>query len=378
MGVTTRQFSAAWRGVFLGVVLLTAASGPAVDYPPADHGGAGLTLGDGDRIWGVHTAIRRLLITTGSTVVVSPYDGIATGPRGLAELHARDIDIAGVLTARGSGFTGGGGGGGGGAWMEYRGHICYEFPGRGGRAAYGNLFDGHAGGYVPPGGSLYFWTPGDGATGDGPCGGTTISEVGRPGGYMAPESNGDGSNDDSTTMGSGGGGGRGWWGEGSTNANPSPGEGYVTCGLGAGGGAGGRGGGTLRLFAADTFILRAGAILDASGEFGGDAPTSGTATYGNGGDVNPPGNGWNGALFPNGGPGAGGGVLLQLSGAANAVLEAGSAVVTQGGDPAAANGGTVKIRFNPAGTHENQALVTAGRIMVNPPSASVGDWQPYD
>jgi len=73
--------------------------------------GASLTLGAGDVLAGRQYNLRKLIIPTGATVTVEPYNGSTYGD---LTIEAREVYINGTLDATGAGYGGGGGGGGGG------------------------------------------------------------------------------------------------------------------------------------------------------------------------------------------------------------------------------------------------------------------------
>lgn len=343
-------------------------SSMAADYPPMNHGGANLNLVHGDCIWGLHTGIGTLTLAADAVIRVAPFDGASTSMRGMVELHAVAMDIAGTLDASGSGYTGGGGAPGGGfshvCWIGHYAYPQWVGPYQGGTADYGDWLSS---GFF---GSIYggMPDPGDPGHGDGHYGGDSYGGI-ADGGYMAPGVNGDFSTDDATTMGSGGGGGlasAGWLEE----QSGSP------CGIvhgGVGGGGGGRGGGTIRLFVLSSFFLRNKAVLDASGLMGGNT------TGGEGGDVSPPQQGLpGGPAGTSGGRGAGGGILLQLQNASQVQIEAGSILRSVGGNFYGANGGTIKLRFNPDGEWSNSATLLAPRICTASECWSrIADWFSY-
>ena len=352
-------------GIILVVNLTLQIQG--AEYPPVNHGGADLTLSDGDFIWGVHTGIKRLTILENAVVKIMPYNGIADSARGMVALHAESVELWGTLTAEGSGYTGGGGGGGGGAsvtWSyEHHWYSSSLGPYEGGHADYGDEtsgFDGssgsmnHYGGDITPGGF-----PGHG---DGVYGGWQPLSGMRDGGYMAAGANGDMSDDDFTTMGCGGGGGQG--GDGWIMFNPL----MPILGEGLGGGGGGRGGGCIRIYATNSFIMGSEGMVDASDVMGGNAD------WCFGGNVSPPQEGLGGDI---GGAGAGGGVLLQLESASSVNIQNGATIRTLGGGSMTENGGSAKIRFNTSGWINN-GTITARRICINGGcGSSVIDWDSY-
>jgi hypothetical protein len=319
----------------------------ATDHPPQDHGGADLVLGEGDRIWGLHTGIRHFEVPAGVRALVRPFDG-SDGATGRVEVVAEEIVIDGTLDATGAGFTGGGGGGGSGGdsgGPGLGGHGAY--PGFDGQQGAGGGGNGHAGA-----GS---------ASGIGASGGTTQSVAGgtgADGGYAVAGGNGDLTTDSSTQRGSGGGGGGG--------AGVEP---MGSTSIGGGGGAGGSGGGEIRLV--PTRFLRIGSIgrllanglLGGNGRLGGSVPgpdggwvavhetgTGGTGTGGggNGGD---------------GGSGAGGGVFIDLSLGAAADLAPSAVIESLGGRGETTNGGTVKVFHFGAAPALPQ--ISAGRVFTH-------------
>jgi hypothetical protein len=218
---------------------------------------------------------------------------------------------------------------------------------------------------------------------DGPTNGTN----GGSGGYAAPSANGDSTTDDSLRMGSGGGGGSG-------GACAAAGH-YSSAGGSGGGGAGNPGGATLRLVATESVVVQG--TIDVSGRTGstgdGRSGTDGSfegwtcdlsGSGGDGGRARDPGTssggagvtgyfepgrnecidrqcedydshgvagGWGGR----GGPGAGGGVLLQAPS-----LTLSGTIRALGGGDVTINGGTVKILHR--STTPPLAGISAGRI----------------
>lgn len=338
----------------------------AADHPPQDHGGRDLVLESGSRIWGVHSGIGSLVIPEGAQVEVARYDG-ADPSRGMADLRARHIVVLGTLSARGAGYTGGGGGGGVGGATFYFGGVHgggYELtgscdPGSGGMARYrGGLPAGVWTGTVTP-------PPGRGGPGDGPFAGLPSGDFsepdGAPGGYGAPESNGDTSTDASALMGSGGAGG---WGGTPLVSGCTP-EGCSGSPQGGGGGgAGGSGGGIIRLTASHSFLLGASGAIVADGDLGGNGVRGGCAG-GEGGSPVLSGEGRagdSGRPGGTGGAGAGGGIVIQFPSASTVVLEPGGVISTLGGGGATANGGTVKLFHGDAPVDTSAITVRAGRV----------------
>ena len=94
------------------VVFFVALAGWAVaaDYPPQDHSGSDLTIGDGDVIWGFHRNVGTLRINTGQTTTVREFENSVPGSGGVT-IYATNVTIAGTLDGSGSGHEGGSGGG---------------------------------------------------------------------------------------------------------------------------------------------------------------------------------------------------------------------------------------------------------------------------
>jgi hypothetical protein len=311
----------------------------AVDYPPADHGGADLLLSDGDRIWGAHTNVGRFVVPEGAKVDVHRYYP-AVAASGCLDVDAREIEIAGKLNAEGAGYTGGGGGSG-------RPAFGYQpqYDGKEGKAGKPRYTEYNSEGSLWP----HAW-------GDGPAGGITSSwnPSIRNGGYDDIDVNTDMTTDTSVLMGSGGAGG---YGDASVNTLP------VLCFPrprgGTGGNGGGPGGGAVRLVASERLAIsgtvytvgatggagRAGvpgyaAILQTEcvyhGSDGGDGGTGDVVNNGRG----------------NAGSGAGGGVLLLCL--AKEGLEISGEVDTRSSEwrsqglptDGVRNGGTLKIMYS--------------------------------
>ena len=345
----------------------------AADWPPADHGGADVVPVDGDSIWGMHTGIGTFRITSGSLVYVRPYDGQDTFT-GTLEVHAQRVEVEGTLDATGAGYTGGGGGGGGGGCMQpcFGQFIPGGFGGGGpGCAQYACAADTASSGTSA---SVYkfgivSWACSSGSGGaagggDGPFGGAPGStDTRHRGGYGAPETNGDTSMDNSTSMGSGSGGMAG--GDGACGLAPG----------GGGGAGGGCGGGTIRLFAAQGFRLTAWGVIAADGALGRSGfPPSTTA--GRGGDsvrLNP----GNWFQYGVGTGGAGGGILLDLASVTDLLVEAGAWIHSLGGGAEPENGGTVKIFRPMAGSPSGNPEISAGRSFIADPTPAQG-WELYE
>lgn len=332
---------------------------------------------DGEKVSGTLVLPHSKVVIQG-TVTVQP----AAGGQGAAfRLVAGAIALQGVLTAEGGGHGAGGGGGGGGGGARLAPHGV---SGQGGDGA----GPGEPGGAPAACGSEKYGSPGGkGAGGAGPAAGAggngggcntpSYNEGGNPGqggqagGYAAPGTNGDSSEDDAVWPGSGGGGGGG--GSGGGNGNGEGGGG------GGGGGAGGRGGGVIELVATWSLVvsgqIQASGVLGSAGAAGasgiktgdktgqgghggqgGAAGSAGSGLGGPGGGHQ--GGGTDGGAGSAGGAGAGGGVLLSCGEPGGLVLQ--GSVVALGGDGSTANGGTVKIRYR--GAAPDLAKVKAGRV----------------
>lgn len=334
-------------------------------YGPQDHAGNDLILSQGDLIWGTHSNIGRFEIPENVLVRVLPYDGT---DKGMVEIQAADIIIEGTLSASGAGFTGGGGGGAGGQAVPL---LPFNIPGStGGSGRYGSLFDGSNG---SPGSSTIPGSGGMGGNGDGSfqglggAGGSSASGVGlgfpgTDGGYAAPEANGDTSTDDTLFMGSGGGGGGGQ-------------EGMMPGGLTlrVGGVAGGSGGGIIQLLAGNSFLLSSTGKVLSNGQFAGgpnNLGSGGSALYS--------------SLVSGAGSGAGGGILIDVTGATIAEIQDGAEISSQGGrdlDPnkggsksGLSNGGTIKVRESGNLTVGSTVNVSGGRLVGILGTSSVDDW----
>ncbi|RME48007.1 MAG: hypothetical protein D6795_13390 [Deltaproteobacteria bacterium] len=186
-------------------------------------------------------------------------------------------------------------------------------------------------------------------------------ENGHPGGYAAPEINGDTSRDIRVWMGSGGGGGGGGGGTAQLKLVTTPAPPLIG---GGGGGAGNPGGGAVELIAEETItvkgeILTRGCISTTGDGHGGNDPFSEESPPGRGGSANEVGlsRGRSGGGL--GGPGAGGGILLLAP-----FVEITGTLDTRGGGGYTQNGGTVKIFLaDPEGMHDLQTVL-AGRLYV--------------
>lgn len=340
---------------------------PAVEYPPMDHGGANLTLVDGDEIWGVHQGIGQFIVPGSATINVRLYhpDEPDTG---VLDIHAESIAIEGSLDAEGAGYTGGGGGGGGGGRFFPSGFPIPEHYGDVGIPGKGRYpgFDSNL--------------EGSGSGGDGPFGGvnTTLPKLHRNGGYDVLAGNADKTTDTIVYMGGGGSGAVGGVGEPSFDCS-------IPAG-GTGGGGGGAGGGAIRLFAIESLSLE-GTILT-RGTTGGDAgPGTTEGGYCNGcpnckgGTGGPGGDGFGNegsdgsyGFDRNIGPGlgAGGGVVLYCEKEDGLSLT--GTVDARGGNEAMFNGGSIKIFF--LGDAPTTDSLHAPRILLqdlSEPRADNGD-----
>lgn len=351
----------------------------AADFPPQDHAGADLVLQDGDVVWGIHENIGQFSIPANATVFVSPYDGNSSGSRGMVEINAFDIEIAGSLNAQGAGYSGGGGGGGGG-FTGFGGSLGGSFivtaGGEGGAGAYDlSLVKGKDGERPEFVCCLFTYEPGvggAGAPGDGPFGGLSIdisdsfegnytpldpgnASLFNYGGYAGPRENQDNSIDDSTNMGSGG---AGLFGYPSSASNSES----------NGGKAGGNGGGSIRLIAANNFILAHNASIRADGALGNDGEPKGFLSGanvggGDGGNAVPP------VLSGGpGSPGAGGGILIKLKANGTGLIASGSVITSMGGrdinESISINGGTIKIFSEGTLTIDENSDLRASRMIL--------------
>lgn len=329
------------------LLLLLGAAAVADDYPPMDHGGASLTLADGDRIWGEHTGLSRFDVPSTATVTVRPYmpDTPEVQNTGLLIVRADEIHVAGTIDATGAGYTGGGGWGGDKGVAK----ICDTCP----EIVYESATEG------PRGQARY-----GGSEPDGPAKGVN---AGQDGGYDSPAANTDTTTEPVVLMGSGGAGGNG--GE-STPPDPIPWQEGSTSG--GGGGGGGPGGGAISLFA-ETSLIITGQLLTRgevgeNGYHGEEALLADTCDIddifnrpclahhesegGTGGSTDAGfqqprdglgGRNGDGSLAQSGGAGAGGGIVLycEVPGgiAALGVMNA------FGGRGQTINGGTIKIFY---------------------------------
>ncbi len=362
------------RWIMTGLFLACSFATRAADFPPADHAGSDLVLADGDVIWGTHTGISTFRLTTGTVARVAPFDG-TDAATGMVEIHADHMDLQGGLDATGSGYTGGAGGGGGGSCLQPCFGVFVPGGSAGGIAGQPDYpASGCQGGDGLPsivsraGISTYMCSPGaagSGGHGDGPFGGQMAGGAAfHPGGYAAPETNGDTTTDRSTRMGSGGGGQAGANGVCDMSGYP------------AGGCGGGRGGGIIRLFPVREFVLRSGACLSANGTLG-ELGYFGPGGYaGTGGSCSQKHLGGRGDMFSNGNGGAGGGILLDLTRTTVNLVEPAASLLTTGGD-SPATGGTLKVfHASPAFPTDN-LNIQAGRVFLSGPTAATG-WEIYE
>lgn len=208
----------------IGILLFCGHGSATYMFPPTDHHGADLWLGDdGDVIWGEHINIGTLTIPTSTTVYVpQSYDG---SPQGTATLRAQHVILNGTLTATEAGYEGGFGG-------FYDIFLGYYMEG-----------DGGAG---PFGGNPIMHPPDSGCP-DSWCGG-----------YRGCGTNGDTSNDDEVDRGSGGSGTNG-----PTNTGYTEGD------------YGGTGGGSIKVIASQSFIAGPEARVFANGGIYKDKYNSG-------------------------------------------------------------------------------------------------------
>ena len=361
-----------------------------------DHAGADLTLVNGDIVAGVQSNIGTLTIPVGNTVTVKDWDGTDYGE---ADLQAVDIDVAGILSASGSGHSGGGGGGGG----------C---GGTGGGSADGGSGgaggDGDADGTTGTNGTATPASSGSTrgkAGGAGGKGGGSYEGAGGAGGASRSSGNGyvgtvgslgkyvdgitddiDTSTDSSLSMGSGGGagggGGGGSWGYQSANTKGAGGG-------GGGGGSGEAGGGIVRL-TATTSLSVSGSILcrggnkgngvkggnasdgpaedndPGNGGAGGASSASGASAGGAGGSGKRDGK--NGGVGGAGGIGAGGGVLLRCL-SEGAAISLDGTIDNRAGDNGTDYGGTVKIFYG--GTIPDTSVILKGRLYTHQETAAL-------
>ncbi|MBN1792301.1 hypothetical protein JW826_01305 [Candidatus Woesearchaeota archaeon] len=298
-------------------------------------------------LFGVYDRINNLVIAPGANVSVRKYNGSAN--TGFLEIHARNITVMGLINASGKGYDGGNGGAGGnGGDSDGSPTVSSGFSGVNGSGPFGGA-----------GGFRGLFTNVDGLPGWN----------GTKGGYAAPQSQGDISEDETVFMGSGGGGGGG--GAGGAvyiDYGATPGSG------GGGGGAGAAGGGYVKLYASQ--IINITGMIYTTGEnrsgngSRGDDSGSGDDQYGAGGlggfnsTLSSMVGGMYGAsLHYHGGvggrgeAGAGGGLLLK----ANEVYFNSSSSDARGGGANVINGGTVKIFYKNVLVN---STFNAGRVFI--------------
>ena len=317
-----------WAVVILCLVFSFLGMNPAMaqNVPPQDHGGQDLIIDRFNFIWGKHTGIRNFIIPENSRAYIRHYRPDEP-ERGVLEIFAETIQIAGEIDGWGAGYTGGGGGGGGGNGGNI-GMLPYIAP-DGSRLI-------QAGQDGRPGGGNYCCFDGP-SPGDGPARG----EISEPGGYDVPGGNTDVTTDTSLLMGSGAGGARG---AESTTATypylllPFPGS--------PGGYGGGTGGGCVKLFAQKT--MEFSGYIRTTGSFGSPGRPGFPAHCFDSGCIGGAGGRGGGsrpystlAVFNE--SGAGGGVLLVCD-SPNSLTLTGE-IDTRGGGVYLENGGTVKIFY---------------------------------
>lgn len=348
----------AWR-ICTAFLLIAACAGSGsvalgAEFPPVDHGGADLTLSEGDVIWGVHTGIGVFTVPASNTVFVRPFRTNEPGS-GFVEVNADTIIVAGTIDATGAGHEGGSGGGGRGASSGFG--PPTGCGGSGPQGAPGLVFrDGNAG------------SENSGGSGAGPWSGTGFIPItfnGADGGYLAPGANGDTSTDVSIFMGSGAAGGIGGGGGGG-----------LVCIFGSGGGgggAGGAGGGAIGLVAGQRLVLDGGRLLT-RGTTGGNGGAGEAFAGGLGGNTLPesggnggPGGRGSAEIVPGstgrtGGAGAGGGILIKCLAQDGLTLD-GASIDARGARDQISNGGTVKVFSSPQNLPLN-ASVSGGRILM--------------
>ncbi len=380
----------------LGFAALGVAHG--AEYPSADHGGANLTLADGDVIWGVHTGIGNLTIPAGVVVKVEPYDGsnrsdqMSNTQTGTVRIEAESVNIEGVLTADSAGYSGAGGAGGSAPYVA----GCTRGEGGPGRYQYSLFNSLLAGGDGTMCCGFNLMTCGGSCCGGFYCGGGSLMWGGSPreadgfdfgyskaapgewwracGGYMSGY--GVGMNSDTTTdekiiMGSGGAGSHGGFGGGAEQAR------------GDGGASGGNGGGSIALVARLSLSLGPAARISAEGDMGrGRVPPPTTGCRGaDGAATYPP----DPALVidmadwtNSGGAGAGGGILLQCKTLDGFDLQPGATISNLGGGGLVQNGGTVKLFYIQNQPSTIGVTIQTGRLFLRGGvAAASSSWQAY-
>lgn len=320
----------------------------ARELPPQDHGGASLTLTDGDVIWGEHTGIGSFLVGADSTVRVKPFDGEPGGSLGSLVIRARDIEVLGTIDATGAGYTGGSGGGGGGYGF---GTPSSNGGFSSGRPAGGVRYGGseHRGETGQPGrlvgGRYVNGRGGRGGRGDGPGSGSNGQYIAPPGAMQLLV----------------------WMGSGADGENGTEGISTETLrtGLnGSGGAAGGSGGGAISLYATDSLTIGPAAAIVANG-----TPGRGVLTFP---PRSPHSEGWtvddqDAPVLPTR-LGAGGGILLHCLNA-QPQIQSGATIETLGGGTQVGNGGTIILHMPnpPYTTGFPGAVFNAGSLQVSAP-----------
>lgn len=218
---------------------------------PGDYENTDIEVSSDTNACGTFSNIRKFTLPAGLTVTVTPWDG--SPPTGGIEINAREILIAGILEASGSGYRGGAGGGG-----------AYGTPGPDGWGT-----PGQAGRGIRPAQAGSVSVGGVGAWGEGPhngffgISGISVSPSGTPGQPGQDAKPPRLTKDAQGFMGSGGGGGGG----GGSGAK---------WGAGGGGGGGGHSGGGC--------IILSGAIIEVAGTGEVWASTMPGGNGGRGGD----------------------------------------------------------------------------------------------
>lgn len=345
------------RGLFVGIliIILCLSFVSAAEYIGGTITGD-KTLANGDVVAGNIIVTGKLTIPAGAVVNVKNYDGTNYG---WVNINANEIEIAGTLNAWGAGYGGGGGAGGagGGTSTSYTGGT----GGTGGAGRSGGSngiagtrgkegpYSGASGGAGGDGAGTYKGTKGSaGAGGQDP--GSTKSYPGNDGtnGNSGKYCNGitsqcDTSTDESLSMGSGGG-GAGGGGAGSRSCWRS--------GSGGGGGAGGTGGGSIKLYATNTIIIKSTGKIYANAMKGGDGG-AGTGPKDNQGNGYAGGNGGRTTINQLGSGGSGG--KSSCSGCPNCVK---SGKGGDGGDGGAGAGGGILLKSQTV-IIENNAVINS-------------------
>lgn len=322
-----------------------------------DHGGADWIISSNTEVAGNHTNIGLFKVNSGITTTVKAYDGASYGT---FEVHAKNVNVIGTITATGKGYGGGGGGGGGGGRQRWAGAYCDQGSGGAGtlggsngspgtesaRGSYGGTGGAGGGTYGGIGGTAGSRGNYDVPVNGGPGG------AGGHGGYAVAGGQGDTSIDELLNLGGGGAGaGGGGGGDGGHSTHNASG--------GGGGGAGNKGAGWIKLYAAiyleisgnlyakglDNLTGNGGSAGTASvpsctpGANGGAASVGGGSNGGSGGGGVTTGNA--GGAGEEGGYGAGGGILLWCNSKYGIVFS--GTIDNRGGGNSTTNGGTIKI-----------------------------------